>query len=184
MSKVLIVIDMQNDFVTGGLGSEEARGIIPQVVDKIKEYKAQNSTVVFTRDTHNDNYLDTQEGKFLPVKHCIEGTKGWEIVDEIKVCMEEDSIVINKPTFGSIELANKIRQILSKEDIFNIEETQIELIGVCTDICVVSNALILKAFLPEVELRVDASCCAGVTQEKHKSALETLRSCQVSIIND
>ena len=178
MKKVLIVVDMQNDFIIGSLGSNEAKLVVAGVATKIKEYKRNGDIIVFTRDTHNDGYLNTQEGKFLPVVHCVKDTIGWEIYDEIKELIEPSMAIIDKPTFGSMELATKIKNLS------NSEEIEVELVGVCTDICVVSNALILKAFLPEAGLKVDASCCAGVTVERHKSALETLKSCQITIINE
>ena len=158
MSRVLIVIDMQNDFVTGSLGSKEAWAIVPNVQAKIKEYADRGDRIIFTRDTHEENYLDTAEGKKLPVIHCIKGTDGWQIIPELEV---EGCEYIDKPTFD--------------------EHDEIELVGVCTDICVVSNALILKAMYPEAVISVDAGCCAGVTPEKHEAALETMKSCQIDV---
>ncbi len=172
MRKLLIVVDMQKDFVDGALGTKEAVEIVPAVVSKIKEYDAGN--VFVTRDTHQKDYLSTQEGQKLPVEHCIEGTPGWELDAQVAAAVEGAAIV-NKPTFGSIELMDMIKSISEKEDI------SIELIGLCTDICVVSNALLLKAAMPEVEISVDASCCAGVTPEKHRAALDTMSSCQITI---
>ncbi len=169
MSKVLIVVDMQNDFVTGTLGSKEAQAILPNVKSKIKEYADRGDRIIFTRDTHGDNYLETPEGKKLPVKHCIENTEGWQVVADL---VTEPCEYVNKPTFGW----------LSWDDFG--EKDEIELIGVCTDICVVSNALILKARYPEAAISVDASCCAGVTPEKHKAALETMKSCQIDVYNE
>lgn len=178
MKRILVVVDMQNDFLTGTLGSKEAEQVIQSVVDKINKYKNENGTVILTRDTHDSHYLDTQEGKFLPVMHCIKDTMGWEIADQIKEVIDNNMMIIDKPTFGSMELASEIKNISENESV------EVELVGVCTDICVVSNALILKAVLPEVVVKVDATCCAGVTYSKHKSALETLKSCQVTIINE
>ena len=170
--KILIVIDMQNDFIDGSLGTREAEAIVKGVTDKIKEYKKED--VFATMDTHKDSYLESQEGKNLPVVHCIENTKGWELHPDIAKLIKEENI-FKKPGFGSVDLANKMLE-LSK-----VENIEIELVGLCTDICVVSNALLIKAFLPEVKISVDSNCCAGVTVEKHNAALETLRSCQVEI---
>ena len=160
MRKILIVIDMQNDFIDGALGTSEAVTIVPNVIEKIKSYPAEN--IYATRDTHPENYLETQEGKYLPVRHCKEIA---ELIPE--------SHIVDKPTFGSVELVSKIAEMTEKE------ELEIELVGLCTDICVVSNALLLKAWLPEVTISVDPKCCAGVTPEKHEAALETMRSCQI-----
>lgn len=169
MKKLLIVIDMQNDFVTGSLGTKEAEAIVDSVVSKVQTYKASGEEIVFTRDTHTAGYLDTQEGIRLPVKHCIEGTKGWEIIDELKPYVTK---VFDKPTFGSLELV----QYVSGD-----QYSEIELIGLCTDICVVSNALLLKAKLLETPVTVDALCCAGVTPESHEAALKTMEMCQVEV---
>ena len=172
MRRILIVVDMQKDFVNGALGTKEAVAIVPAVVDKIRQYEKEN--IFVTRDTHRKDYLTTQEGRKLPVEHCIEGTPGWELDPTVAEAVQGAAIV-NKPTFGSTELMNIIREISEKDEI------SIELIGLCTDICVVSNALLLKAAVPEVEISVDASCCAGVTPEKHEAALETMRSCQIQV---
>lgn len=171
MSKVLVVVDMQNDFVNGSLGSEDARGILPKVKEKISEYQKNGDIVIFTRDTHGDNYLQSQEGKYLPVPHCIYGTDGWKIVDGLDA---EECQYIDKPNFGWPHW-----ETMGFDD-----KDGIELIGVCTDICVVSNALILKAIYPEVPITVDAGCCAGVTPENHKAALLTMKSCQIDVINE
>ncbi len=173
MRKLLVVIDMQKDFVDGALGSKEAVAIVPAVVEKIKSYNIGD--VFATRDTHQENYMETQEGANLPVPHCIEGTEGWEIDKEVAKVLD-GATIINKPTFGSTILADEIAQIAAKEEI------EIELIGLCTDICVVSNALILKAVMPEVKISLDSKCCAGVTPEKHEAALETMRSCQINVM--
>ena len=173
MRKILVVVDMQKDFVDGALGTKEAVAIVPAVVKKIKGYDIKN--VFVTRDTHQADYIDTQEGAYLPVEHCIEGTPGWEINSEVADVVKGATFV-NKPTFGSVTLAGMIRDIAENEDI------EIELIGLCTDICVVSNALMLKAFMPEVKISVDSACCAGVTPKKHEAALETMRSCQINIV--
>ena len=172
MRRILVVVDMQKDFVNGALGTKEAVAIVPAVVDKIREYEKEN--IFVTRDTHQKDYLTTQEGRKLPVEHCIEGTPGWELDPTVAEAVQGAAIV-NKPTFGSTELMNIIREISEKDEI------SIELIGLCTDICVVSNALLLKAAMPEVGISVDASCCAGVTPEKHEAALETMRSCQIQV---
>ena len=174
MGKTLIVVDMQNDFIDGSLGTKEAQAIIPKVKKKIEEYKANNNMVLFTRDTHYDNYLNTIEGKHLPVEHCIYNTFGWQISNELDA---EGNIFINKETFGYCTWGAWINEVYDAND-------GIELIGLCTDICVISNALILKAMYPEVEITVDASCCAGVTPEKHKAALEVMKSCQINVIGE
>ena len=174
MRKILVVVDMQKDFVDGALGTKEAVSIVPAVVNKIMEYDKEN--IFVTRDTHQKDYLTSQEGRNLPVEHCIEGTPGWELNAAVAEAVK-GAVIINKPTFGSTELMHIIREISDKEEI------SIELIGLCTDICVVSNALLLKAAMPEVEISVDAACCAGVTPEKHEAALETMRSCQIQVSN-
>lgn len=175
MSKMLIVIDMQNDFVSGALGTEEAMAVAPKVIEKIKHYKGQ---VMYTRDTHEENYLETQEGKKLPVVHCIRDTKGWELIDGIKEIAEKNnSLIFDKPTFGSLGLAGCLNGIHKVAPIEGLE-----LVGLCTDICVISNALLLKATMPDVEITVDASCCAGVTPESHQNALEAMKMCQINII--
>ena len=165
MKKTLIVVDMQKDFVDGSLGTKEAVGILENVKNKIEEYKKNGDEIIFTRDTHQENYLSTNEGKHLPVIHCIEGTPGWEIYEGLYV---DGCEIINKPSFG-----------YTGWNRYSFEE--VELIGLCTDICVISNALIVKALFPEISVSVDASCCAGVTPQKHAAALETMRSCQVEI---
>ena len=163
--KILIVIDMQNDFIDGALGTPEARAIVPDVARKIKSYPQKD--VFATRDTHPQNYLDTQEGKYLPIPHCIKGTRGWQIRKEIRSLLQNENI-FDKLTFGSLLLAEKMSRIAETQDI------EIEMVGLCTDICVVSNALLLKAYLPDVKISVDPTCCAGVTPEKHAAALETM----------
>ena len=171
MKKLLIVVDMQNDFIIGSLGSPQAEAILPKVKAKVEQYRQDGGEILFTRDTHHDNYLTTQEGKFLPVKHCIEDTDGHRIANELNTI---GCVTIDKPTFGSLELAEWVA--LDGYD-------EIELCGLCTDICVVSNALILKARLPETKVSVDADCCAGVTEESHRAALLTMKMCQVDVIN-
>ncbi len=167
--KYLIVVDMQNDFITGALGSKLAEAIVPNVVKKVENF---NGRVIFTRDTHFEDYLDTQEGKKLPVKHCIKDTDGWQICDELKGFAND---VVDKITFGSINLPH----ILKNSD-SEIEE--IELCGLCTDICVISNAMILKATFPEVKITVDGTCCAGVSVESHNTALDAMRAVQIEVI--
>ena len=175
MRKILVVIDMQNDFIDGALGTNDAVKIVGAVKDKIRSYPVEN--VIATMDTHYENYLETQEGKNLPVMHCIKGTDGWHIRSDIAelICGAE---IYEKTCFGSMDLAADLKALSGKEEI------ELELIGLCTDICVVVNALLLKAALPEVKISVDASCCAGVTPEKHQAALETMRSCQIYVTND
>lgn len=169
--KVLVVVDMQNDFIYGALGTSEAVDIVGPVMEKIKKFDGE---VLFTRDTHQADYLNTQEGRNLPVEHCIEGTNGWEIADALKPYVKNDPI--NKPTFGSSELGQKLVAMNEKEPIESIE-----FIGLCTDICVISNVMLTKAFLPEVPLYVDSSCCAGVTPESHNNALSAMKMCQVNV---
>lgn len=175
MKKVLIVVDMQNDFIDGALGTKEAQEIVGNVVNRIRDYEGQ--MVIATKDTHDDNYLNTSEGRHLPVPHCIRGTKGWEIRDEIAEELKKaDAALIEKPTFGSEQLAEYLYETAQKEEI------EIELAGLCTDICVVSNALLLKAKMPENVIKVKADCCAGVTKESHEAALLTMKMCQIEII--
>ena len=172
MQNILLVIDMQNDFIDGALGTPEAVAIVPNVREKIRSF---DGTVLFTRDTHGENYMETQEGKNLPVPHCIRGTDGWQIRPELEELRVTEPI--DKGTFGSDELG-KILRDLNDEDPIGI----ITVIGLCTDICVISNALLAKAFLPEVPIEVDASCCAGVTPESHENALKAMASCQIRIV--
>ncbi len=174
MRKLLIVIDMQNDFIDAALGTEEAVSIVEAVKDKIRTCPAED--IYATMDTHGENYMDTQEGKNLPVKHCIRGTEGWQIRPDIAELLT-GAHIYEKPTFGSTALAADLKALSDKEEI------EIELVGLCTDICVVSNALLLKAYMPEVKISVDAACCAGVTPDKHLAALETMQSCQIHVTN-
>jgi len=169
--EILVVVDMQKDFVDGALGTPEAVKIVPRVVEKIKNFKG---TVFYTRDTHQENYMESQEGKNLPVIHCVEGTNGWQIIPEVEAIRAGK--IVNKPTFGSKELAIELAKVHESVGIESIT-----LIGLCTDICVISNALTLKAFLPETPIIVDASCCAGVTPESHMRALEAMKMCQIQI---
>ena len=171
--KVLIVIDMQHDFINGSLGSTEATKIVPYVKNKIEEYREKNQIVVFTRDTHSEEYLSTQEGKKLPVVHCIEHSFGWQIHQELPV---QDSIVFDKPTFGCVELASYMKEHHANDEF--------EFVGVCTDICVISNAMLLKAYLPDNKITIDAMGCAGVTVESHKNALEAMKMCHIQVVND
>ncbi len=173
-NRVLVVVDMQNDFITGSLGSQEARAIVPRVVEKIRNFPGQ---VYFTQDTHGQDYLETQEGKKLPVVHCVQGTWGWDLEPQVEAV--RTSTPIEKPSFGSKGLA----EVLKARHIYDGPLEEIQLVGLCTDICVISNALLLKAFLPEVPLSVDASCCAGVTPESHRRALDAMEVCQVRIDN-
>ena len=174
--RYLVVVDMQKDFIDGSLGTEEAQGIVEEVKEKILSYPKE--MVYATLDTHGENYLSTQEGKMLPVPHCIKGTEGWGLHPILKDLILLDHF-FEKGSFGSLRLAESMRELFRQQE--NMEGASIELVGLCTDICVVSNALLLKAFLPEVPISVDSSCCAGVTRDKHLAALETLRSCQVEI---
>lgn len=174
MKKILVVVDMQNDFVDGALGTREAVSIVPKVAEKIKEFSGK---IFVTYDTHTENYLESSEGKNLPVVHCVKGTKGWELNENVEKALKgKDYTVVEKPTFGSVSLPKLIEKEVCKE------EFSIEIIGLCTDICVVSNALILKANFPEAQITVHSSCCAGVTPSNHKSALETMASCQINIV--
>lgn len=168
MKKTLIVVDMQNDFIDGSLGTKEAQAIVGKVRDKIKRYQENHGEIIFTRDTHTKDYLNTNEGKHLPVEHCIAGTEGWRIADGLEIT---DAVYIDKPSFGYMDWKH-----------YNLEE--VEIVGLCTDICVVSNALIIKATYPEINVTVDASCCAGVTPETHKAALDTMKMCQVNVIGE
>lgn len=165
LMKTLVVIDMQNDFINGSLGTKEAVDIVEKVKNKIAEYAKSGNKIIYTRDTHFDDYLSTPEGKKLPVVHCVKGTHGWQIADGLYV---DGSDIIDKPSFGYTEWGK-------------YDFDKIELIGLCTDICVVSNALILKALFPNAEISVDASCCAGVTPETHNAALDTMKMCQIDI---
>ena len=172
MRKILVVVDMQNDFIDGALGTAEALTIVENVKARIREYDPAD--VFVTMDTHAPDYLSTQEGRNLPVEHCIKGTDGWQIRNDIAELLT-DAHVYEKPTFGSVALAKVIAELSAAEDI------EIELLGLCTDICVVSNALLLKANMPEVKISVDHTCCAGVTPDSHEAALKTMQMCQINI---
>ena len=175
MKHFLIVVDMQKDFVDGALGTPEAQAIVEKVADKILGFEGQ---IFATLDTHRENYLTTAEGKKLPVKHCIKGTPGWVLNDSIAAALEQKGYTpVEKLTFGSVLLPRLLYQAAAGENF------TVELVGLCTDICVVSNALLLKAAMPEVEITVDAACCAGVTPETHRAALATMGQCQIAIEN-
>lgn len=174
MKKILVVVDIQNDFVDGALGTPEAQAIIDNAADKIKNFVGD---IFVTYDTHYDNYMDTLEGKKLPVPHCIKGTKGWELNSKIADALKDKNYkIVEKLTFGSVDLPSLVKEVIGDDS------AEITLIGLCTDICVVSNALLLKANFLDSEIYVDASCCAGVTPETHNAALDTMRCCQINII--
>jgi len=176
MSKLLVVVDMQNDFISGVLGTEEALEIVPNVVGKIRSYRDAGEKIVFTQDTHFPNYLETLEGKNLPIEHCLKGSWGWEFVEEIKALVSlEKHQIFEKHTFACLEMARTLCESLEEA------YSSIEIVGLCTDICVVSNALLLKAFLPETPISVSASCCAGIAPHIHEAALRILESCQIEI---
>lgn len=189
--KVLVIIDMQNDFIDGVLGTPEAQAIVPKVIEKINATD-KDTVVIFTKDTHYEDYLKTQEGELLPISHCVKGTDGWNIHKDVRAawlhkegaCILskemfdiEDNNTILKEAFGSIQLGELLKQM----DIMQVEIEEIELVGLCTDICVISNAMIVKAFLPDTKITVDANCCAGVTPQSHKNALDAMRACQINI---
>ena len=167
--KILVVVDMQNDFINGSLGTKEAEGIVPAVIEKIKKYESEGGLVIYTKDTHYQNYLETSEGANLPVEHCIKGTWGHDIPEEI---LRSHELIFEKLTFGSRELV---------EYLLGVDFDEVELIGLCTDICVISNALLIKAYFPEKPISVDSSCCAGVTPKSHDEALGTMRMCQIKV---
>lgn len=173
MKKILIVVDMQNDFIDGALGTSEAAAIVDKAADKIRNF---DGDIFVTYDTHYDDYMETSEGKKLPVAHCIKDSHGWCLNEKIEAALEDKEYTeVEKITFGSVELP----KLIAKET--DGEEFTAELIGLCTDICVVSNALIIKAHFPEMEISVDSSCCAGVTVEAHNAALNTMKSCQINV---
>lgn len=185
MDKLLLVVDMQVDFIEGSLGTAEAQAIVPNVVKKIKEW---DGAIVVTKDTHHRNYLNTREGRYLPVEHCILCTPGHRIDGRISKALRRrarrlgiDSDVYPKESFGSIELVNDIYDDI-RDQMTPLEH--VEIVGLCTDICVVSNALILRSAFPEADITVDASCCAGTTPENHQAALKVMKSCHINIINE
>lgn len=170
---ILIVVDMQADFVDGALGTKEAVAIVPKVVEKIKHF---DGPIIVTYDTHGENYLHTAEGKLLPVAHCVKGAPGWELNGQVEAALHGKRVTtVEKPTFGSVKLPEIVKNLSNGEDF------SLELVGLCTDICVVSNALLLKAHFPEVPICVDESCCAGVTPATHDAALSTMRMCQITV---
>ncbi len=169
MKKAIVVVDMQNDFIDGALGTGEAQEMLPRLVKKLFDEEG-HADIFFTMDTHDKDYLTTQEGKKLPVEHCIKPSKGWEIADSLRPFAGKAKAIVEKPTFGS----TKLPALMEDYD-------EIELVGLCTDICVISNAMLIKAFYPEKLIRVDKDCCAGVTPESHKTALEAMKMCQIEI---
>ncbi len=171
MQNILVVVDMQNDFVSGSLGKKENEDIVEGIKKLVLNFDGR---VIFTRDTHQGDYLSTEEGKNLPVVHCIENTPGWEIVDALKDLKAYK--IIDKPTFGSVELGEELRALDRKEKVATVT-----LLGLCTDICVISNAMIAKAFLPDAHIIVDASLSKGVSAESHRTALNAMKSCQIEI---
>lgn len=174
MKRFLITVDMQNDFVDGALGTREAAEIVPRVAEKIVAFEGE---IIATLDTHTEDYMNTREGKHLPVPHCIRGTEGWKLNKTVLQALEQKGYTaLEKPTFGCVRLPELIRERAAGD-----EEIFIELIGLCTDICVISNALLLKAAFPETEIFVDARCCAGVTPDTHNAALTAMQCCQIGI---
>lgn len=174
MERYLVVVDMQNDFIHGSLGSKEAEKIVSNVVDKIENFQG---TILYTMDTHDENYLNTEEGKNLPIVHCVKGTSGWELNQGIKTAIEaKNGIEFRKETFGSKELGNFLAEKADQNVIKDIT-----FVGLCTDICVISNALLAKAFAPDIPIYIDSACCAGVTKESHNQALEAMKMCHIQI---
>lgn len=181
--KILIMIDMQNDFLTGVLGNQQTAAVVPAVCEKVKRYLAENKApLIYTMDTHAENYLSTQEGRNLPVIHCVKGSYGWQLDDSLKAITDgqpDRTVKIEKGTFGSETLPRCVKDISLK---YGEEIEEIELVGVCTDICVISNAMLLKAFFPETLITVDSKCCAGVTPQSHNNALEAMKMCHIRVI--
>ncbi len=176
MKKILVVVDMQKDFVDGALGTKEAEAIVDNVVNKINGH---NGDIFVTHDTHFENYMETSEGKKLPVPHCIKGTDGWKLNEKVQAALDAKKYTeVEKITFGSLDLPKLVKECAGDG------EFEIELVGLCTDICVVSNALLLKAIFPEVAISVDASCCAGVTPDSHFAALTTMKMCQINVVGE
>ena len=172
MKRLYVVVDMQKDFIDGSLGTREAQEMLPRMVDRLTEIQARKDTdIIFTMDTHGSDYLETQEGKKLPVQHCIKGTDGWQIVEVLQEFAEKAVAIVEKPSFGYTGW----QKIAAGYD-------EITRGGLCTDICVISNAMLLKAFLPEIKIRIDSTCCAGVTAESHINALNAMKMCQMEII--
>lgn len=176
--KILVAIDLQNDFTNGVLGNPQTDAAADKAAERISRYRAENPNVpvIFTLDTHTEDYLDTQEGKNLPVVHCVRGTEGWQLDPRVAAVKDENDVVIEKPAFGSTELPAKIKELAA-----DVSIEQIEFIGVCTDICVISNAMIAKAAFPEVQVVINSECCAGVTPESHENALNAMAMCQMKI---
>ena len=175
MNEVLIVVDMQNDFIDGSLGTKEAEAIVEHVVEAIDRFEG---SVIATRDTHPESYLSSREGRFLPVEHCIKDSDGWKIRKEVEEALKKkDALIIDKPTFGSEKLVEVLKEMDRKQPIGTVT-----LLGLCTDICVVSNALLVKAAFPETDIRVLKDCCAGVTPESHEAALTTMKMCQIEVL--
>ena len=176
MTKALIVIDMQNDFISGALGTKEAQGIVENTVQAVSEYKSETGLpVIFTKDTHGEDYMNTLEGKKLPVPHCIKGTYGWELDDALNALVSDRDVVLEKVTFGCKDIADKVSEI------YGGAPDEIEIFGLCTDICVISNTMLLKAAFPEAEIKIRENCCAGVTPESHRNALEAMKMCHIDI---
>jgi nicotinamidase-related amidase len=176
MKKYLIVTDMQNDFIDGALGTPEAVAIVPSVCEKIRSF---DGDIIVTMDTHGSDYMKKREGRFLPVEHCIKGTEGWDLSKEVKASLYGKNYrVLEKVTFGSVDLPKLLKDLSGEENF------EVHVIGLCTDICVVSNAMIVKASFPEADIYVDAACCAGVSPESHRAALQTMKSCQMIIENE
>lgn len=173
MKKALVVIDMQNDFITGALGNEECREVVPKVVKRVQKAVDDKMDLIFTQDTHQENYLSTQEGRKLPVPHCIKNTDGWKLIPELEETARQKGKIFTKETFGSKSMAEYIKE-------YGYDE--VELVGVCTDICVISNAMTIKSFAPELEIVVNESCCAGVSVQSHQIAIEAMKACQIRII--
>ena len=174
MKKILIVVDMQNDFIDEALGTKEAVAIVPTAAEKIRTF---DGDVFYTRDTHYENYMDTQEGRNLPVTHCIKGSHGWQLNDTVMdACISKNARGVDKITFGSFDLPALL------QDTYGDTISSIELIGLCTDICVISNAMLLKAKFPEIPIFVDSACCAGVTPQCHNNALEAMKMCQITVL--
>ena len=178
--KILIVVDMQHDFIQGSLGSSDSLNIVENVVKKIESYNERNDLVIVTLDTHTSEYLETLEGKKLPILHCIEGTEGHSLDERIKKSLNANAIYVKKATFGSLQLGNIIEEYLEKANL-DARDIEIELVGLCTDICVVSNAILLRAMFPNTTICVSSSCCAGTSKERHNASLEVMKSCQIDV---
>lgn len=185
MKKILVVVDMQKDFVSGSLGSNEAKAIVSNVVNKIKEYRENKDVIIATFDTHNDNYLSTQEGCKLPVKHCIEGTDGWELDKQVAEALDgyKKHHDIKKDSFGTLKLVKKIKKLLADAN-ENVNDYQIELTGLCYDICVISNAIVLKSAFPETKIVVDLSCTAATSKEAYEATKLVMKSCQIDMVGE